>query len=55
MVRDKGPGKTAGFGFLNNPSKSIQKTLAIGVVFKDIGAFNSPDNDVMQYTWCIYS
>ena len=47
MVGDKSPGKTAGFGFLDNSSKPIQETIAIGIVFKDIGAFNSPNNDMM--------
>jgi hypothetical protein len=54
MIRDKCPAKTTRIGLLNNPTKPIQKIIAVSVVPKNLRTFDSPDDNVMQSSRRIY-
>jgi hypothetical protein len=48
VVGQKGPGVTGCSGFRQKFTQPPNKVIAVFVVSKDLPAFNSPDDDVVQ-------
>jgi len=48
MVGNQGPGKTRCAGFTQNRSESFNKLVLVPAVPKNLAAFDSSENDVMQ-------
>jgi len=53
VIRNEGPGITGSTGVAEYISETIQETLSVLVVLKDILAFYAPDDDMMKGPWCI--
>lgn len=48
MIGRSETGKTVGTGFNEKTAKAVQVPFPVIIVQKDIGAFNAPDDDVLQ-------
>ena len=48
MVWDQSPGKTVGAGLNEKAAETVQEPLPVVIVQKDIGAFNTTNDDVLQ-------
>lgn len=48
MIGDQSPGKAVGTGFNEKAAKSFHEPFTVIIVQKDIGAFNAPNDDVLQ-------
>jgi hypothetical protein len=55
VVGDQGPGKTARSGFCQYLSQPIQKIIPVGVVLEYLPALDTPDDNMMKRSGCIYS
>ncbi len=52
VIRYYGPGKAVGFRIGENSAKAFKELDAVGIIFKDLLPFDTPDNDMMK---CIRS
>jgi hypothetical protein len=53
VIRKEGPSITGSTGVAQYTSETLQETLSVLVVLKDIPAFYAPDHDMMKGSWCI--
>jgi hypothetical protein len=54
MVGHQGEGLTGGSGLQQDGTQSVEKIIPILAVPEALAPFDSPANDVMQGSWCVY-
>jgi len=55
VIRNQRPAVAGRGGLLQNRSESFQKSVSVGIVFKNVSSLDTPAYDMMQGTRGIYS
>jgi hypothetical protein len=55
MICHKRPCKTGSLAVGSDIAKSIQKSITVGIIEKDLSSINSPNNDMVQRSNSVYT